>query len=217
MMLRTTGLRILVGLFVLAGALAGARETWAGGLVITGSGGPVPGTDPYYYYEFDVSLQPGFQWIPNDFFKINSLPGITPLNPSSNKTFLPDPGSASSYTGPFNFNPPVIKLTDESFPFASNVEWRNTTGTTITAESTEVFLGSFFVYTSVPLSDPPSSVSYCALSDDPGIPVFQSGTISLNSVPEPASVALLLSGTGFLALFLLQKRRRRPARLWHPT
>jgi len=223
MMLRTKGVRILVGLLVLGGVLAGVCEAQAGGITIKASGGPVGGSDPFFFYQFDVSLAPNFQWFPGDSFTIESLPGITPPNPpvgdTGNNPNLPSPGSSSGYSGPFSFGPPVITITDSTSPFASNVEWLNTTNTTITAGATGRSLGSFYVYTSVSLTGLPPTVTYIALSHDQnGDPDSQPpATIVLTSVPEPSSVVLFLCGTGVLSLILIRQRRRLSANLKHPV
>jgi hypothetical protein len=195
MMLQTTGVQILVRLLVLGAVLGGASETWAHGIIIKGSGGTVGGTDPYAFYEFNVSLAPDYQWLQNDYLTIESLPGITP-------------GSKSGYMGMYpDLGTPMITQTDFISPFASNVEWLNPSGT-IQAGSGGLVLGTFFIYTSVPLTNLPSTVSYVALSHDPdGNPDSQSGTITLSSIPEPTSVVLFLSGTGVLGLILLHRRR----------
>jgi hypothetical protein len=218
--LRRTGVPMVVGLLAL-GTLAGAREAWAGGILITASGGTVTGSDPYYFYEFDVSLAPGFRWFPNDYLTIETLPRITPANPplgqAGNNPNLPSPGATAGYSGPYKFALPTITLTDRSSPFASNVEWLNTTNATITAGSDGLFLGSFFVYTRLPLISLPTTLTYIAKSHGPnGNPYFQGPggntppvTIALASVPEPSAFVLCLSGTGFLSLFLFLFRRRR--------
>jgi hypothetical protein len=220
MILQRKGVRILWGLLVLTGMLAGTQDAGASGIVIKASGGAVSGSDPMFYYQFDVALSPGFQWFSNDYFQLESLPGVTPPNPPlgqlGNNPALPSPGSASGYIGPDTFGSPVITVTDTSAPFASNVEWLNTTGATITAGASGLSLGSFFVYTSVPLSSLPPTVTYIALSHDPnGNPYFQGPggnappvTIILASVPEPSSIVLLLSGASLLSLFLAPRRRR---------
>lgn len=219
MILRKTGLPIVIGLLAL-GMFTGVRDARAGGILIKASGGVVTGSDPLYYYDFDVTLAAGFQWFPNDYFTIEGLPGITPPNPPigqpGNDPDLPSPGSTSGYAGSYNFGSPVITLTDASSPFASNVEWLNTTGTTIMAGADGLALGSFFVYTTVPLSSLPPTVNYIALShDSDGNPYFQGPggdappvTIVLTSVPEPSSVVLLVSGTGLLSLLLLRRRQQ---------
>ncbi len=229
MIRQENGLPILVKILVFAVALAGTGEAWAGGIIIKASGGTVAGTDPFYYYEFDVSLAAGYQWFANDYFTIECLPGITPPNPplgeSGNNPNLPSPGSASSYTGTYNFGSPIITLTDSSSPFASNVEWLNTTGTTITAGASALSLGSFIVYTSVSLTSLPPTVTYIAQSHDSQGNVYIQGPggntppvmIELTSVPEPASVVLFLSATGLLSLFLLRQRRRLSGSLQHPA
>jgi hypothetical protein len=195
MMLKRTGVRILVRLLVLGAVFGGISETSAGGIVIKGSGGTVGGTDPIAVFEFSVSLAPNYQWFENDYFTIKNLPGITP-------------GSMSGYSGMYQFDKPMITLTDSNVPFASNVEWLNTTGTTISAGSGGLALGTFSIYTSVSLASLPPTVDYIALSHDPsGAPDSESGTITLTSVPEPSSVGLFLGGIGGVSLVLLRRRR----------
>lgn len=221
MILRKTGVSIVVGLLAI-GTLAGAREAWAGSILITASGGLVTGTDPFYYYDFDVSLAPGSQWVPN-YFMIEGLPGITPPNPprgnEGNNLHLPSPGSTSSYSGPYNFGPPVITLTDGSSPFSSNVEWLNTTSTTFRAGTDGLFLGSFFVETSVSLRSLPKAVTYIASSNGSSGNFYSEGQVTIQpaGIPEPSAIVLFLSGTGLLSLVLLGRRRGLSACPRHST
>ncbi len=45
---------------------------------VKGKSGQVNGSDPFFFYDFQITLQPTFQWENGDYFLVNSIAGITP-------------------------------------------------------------------------------------------------------------------------------------------
>jgi len=127
MTVRNKGAWVLAGLAALVVTSVGGREAQAGATVaaigVTGKSGQITGSDPFYFYDFQITLNAGFQWEQNDYFLVNSIAGVSPINPPvgtpGNNPNLPVPGSTSSQPAPFNA--PVITLLDSTTPFASSV------------------------------------------------------------------------------------------------
>lgn len=194
-----------------------ARAGAAGskGVIITGTGGPVQGTDPLILYTFDVSLAPGFSFVSGDYVEFVDVPGVRP-------------GALTGLSSPYlaGFSYPTITQTgtpsggatppySPTNTYTSDVKWIYT-GTTIPAGSD---IGIFSIQTSVSLTGPPVSVTYYALSTDtntdPPSSYFQGpggngppGVVVL-SVPEPASMVLLLTGAALPLFFIHRERQAR--------
>jgi hypothetical protein len=228
MTLRNKGAWIVAGLAAVGATVVGGPEALADsiveGIVISGSGGTVPGTDPYFFYDFQVTTAAGYQMNSLDYFEFQNLPGVTPAG------ILPElPGSSGSAyitdTG-YSFASPLFSLTgnprggatapyDPINTYTSNV-YCEYLGTTPIAGGTTI--GSFVIYTSVALTSLLPTVSYVAQSHDTttGDPFVQGpgGNVPAGSmfltVPEPSSLTLLLlAGAGPLPWLLIRERRRR--------
>jgi hypothetical protein len=228
MTLRNKGAWILAGLAAVGATVVDEHKAQAGslaqGLVITGSGGTVQGTDPFFFFVFQVSTVAGYDMDTLDYFEIQNLPGVTPAG------ILPSPpgssGSAYSTSTNYSFASPVISLTgsptggvtapyDPTNTYTSNVDWVYSGATTIPGGTS---LGSFTIYTSVSLTSLPTTLTYFAQShDSSGNPFVQGpggdapvGLIAVTLIPEPSSLTLLLlAGAGPLPLLLIRERRRR--------
>jgi len=215
---RMKGTWFLAGFGVLAAMVGDGREAHAGSTVIVITGGYKPGSgDPPYDYIFQVYLEPpdaGTNTITTgDSFTIDALPGVSPAN-------QPNPGDPASPTSEPN-NPPATiwvpsigNFTTAISPYASDITWAFNGNTPISAMAggSQVPLGQFVVETTASFSSPPLpngylinySFSYDGLtaSDTSSFPIFNL------SVPEPASVILLLAGAGTLSLYRLRERQR---------
>jgi hypothetical protein len=239
--------RLWTGLALLGAMVASGHQAQASlsGISITGSGGTVTGSDPYTYYSFDVYLAPGYQWDANDFFQINGLVGVTPLNPPNTRFFhghndkLPSPGSTSFYVPPddapsysnlnfSNLNNPIITITSPSPSnwspqtlYTSSVEWVNTSGQTLTGDSSG-FLGSFIILTSEPVPGVQPTVTFFAQSHTLGTQANPGGTLLLQNtaatltisdldavVPEPSTLIFLVSAAAMTPIPILVRRWRR--------
>jgi hypothetical protein len=216
MRLRNKSAWVLAGLAGLVVTFVGEREVQAGSINIVGKSGTVGGTDPFYFYDFQITLGAGYQLNPGDFVTINDIIGVTPVNIPGTGSFnsaLPVPGSFSSQPSPFDA--PIITLTDPTPNYTSNVEWQYPVGESpILGGASGTYLGDFIILTSVPLSNPQTSVTFDSSvhsqSAPTGPPVTQNGVmIAVSTIPEPSSVSLLLAGSAAIPLLLWSERRRR--------
>ncbi len=203
----------LLGITVLGMTLEAGRSAQAGGLKVTGGGLKQFG-EPYYFYEFEFYLQPGYQFLVGDSVTLEMLagvnytssyhaPGGSPSGPWA--TTLSDEG-----TGPIpNYFPPyTVPFADVTFFNAFNVV-QNTTGT-------QEFIGQFEALTAVNL--PPLPLSYFVDIDWTATLHTLGGTIEHDSgsviltiiIPEPASVILLSAGI-CLPIILQLRNRRQPS------
>jgi hypothetical protein len=218
MTVRNKGAWVLAGLAALVVTSVGGREAQAGATVaaigVTGKSGQVNGSDPFYYYDFQITLNAGFQWEQNDYFLVNSIDGVTPLNPPGhgNNPNLPTPGSGSIQPSP-NFSSPIITLLNSSPPYASSLEWINNSSTIVGAMPNGTYVGDFIIFTSVSVNNPEVSVTFDSqMHDSTGGIVDQTGvTVVFNAstVPEPSSVILFVTGATALPLLVLSQRRRK--------
>jgi hypothetical protein len=228
--------QLWVGLVVFGAMVVGEREARASlelsGITITGSGGTVPGTDPVFFYTFDVSIAPGYQMDPGDHFTINGLIGVSPLNFTNPS--LPIPGSFSLQPSPFNL--PVITITSSQIVqskvvYTSDVEWINpltffgglVPGSILRGGATGLDLGSFTIFTDdIPSSSIPSHLplTYSAKSHSTvgdGLFLQQPGgqnspppiTLDFVAAPEPSTWVFLLSAAAVAPLRILWVWRRR--------
>jgi hypothetical protein len=231
MRLRNKRAWILAGLAALGATVVGGHNAQASsiaqGIVIKGSGGTVPGTDPIFYYDFQVFVAAGYQMNTLDYFQFQNLPGVTAAG------VLPTPpgslGSTYTTNTSYFFATPVIYLTgsptggatspyDPTNTYTSNVNWEYVGATPIPGGT---LIGSFIIDTSVELTSLLTTVTYVAQSHDSstGDPFVQgpggnapAGNFVL-TIPEPSSLTLLLlGGVGPLPLLLICERRRRQRR-----
>ena len=191
------------GAMVAGGSAASAGTT---GVVVTGSGGFVPHTDPQAYYEFSVTLAAGYEFKPGDFFKVEGLLGVTPyISPAQ-------PGSQTIQPSPFGS--PAITVTSISGGIdTSSAEWENpltiagSPGITL-GGSGATFLGDFYIYTTQSISSLPEYVTVVAQSHNASGQVYtQTDSIMIASVPEPSSFLLLLAGMGLIPVVMYRGRR----------
>jgi hypothetical protein len=206
----------LAGLAALVVTFVGGQEAQSGtaapaAIGVKGKSGQVTGSDPFYYYDFQITLNATYQWENGDFFLVNSIAGVTPLNPPGphNNPNLPTPGSGSIQPSP-NFSSPIITLLDPTAPYASSLDWINNTNTIVGA-SGGTYVGDFIIFTSVSVLDPVASVTFDSqMHDSSGNIVTQTGvTVVFNAVPEPSSMILLVTGATAIPLLVLSKRRRK--------
>ena len=229
MALRINRSRSFVAVGMLAVMLAMSTDATAAGVIVKGTGGPVPGSDPFAFYDFEVSISAGYQLNGGDYFKFtmsdgnNGLLGITPPNPPGpgNITTLPTPGSGSFVVGPYQNSFPSATITlAATSPFASDVEWQYVGVSPIVGGPNGTLIGDFDVFTSVSIPVLPMTVTYVAQSHNTatGDPYVQGPggdappvTISLQSVPEPSSAILLALGScaAFPLLWIRERRRQR--------
>ena len=210
MVSRSNRVCLFLAVGVLATILANAGQAEGGstkGVAIIGTGGPVSGTDPLFFYDFKVYVTDGFSLWNNDYFTFLSLPGV-------------QPGAKTVVTSPYSFGNPIITPDPQGSMTSSDVEWQytgappNIVGGNVLGQP-GTFVGEFVIYTNVSMNSLPSTVLYDAQSHHTvshqiyiqNGPSGNQGVIPL-AVPEPSSVTLLLLGSSVLPLRWLYKRRR---------
>ena len=198
----------LAGLVMLVASSVGGRQARAKGIVIT-SGKTEQIGDPLYDYIFNVELNPGTTLLNGGYFTVYDIPGVVATS---------DTGAPNSYWGyslqatgitPPLFQPPLTPPIDGSL---ENVTWVYR-GPSITNNSPtqDLELGTFRVAT-IELSAPPTpTLIYVGTLD--GTTATTEGTVTVNSVPEPSSLILLLIGAGALPLYAFRSRWHRLAPL----
>ena len=78
----------------------------------------------------------------------------------------------------------------------------------IAPDTSDLNLGTFIVGSTTELDSPPvATVIYVGTLDGGGGSITQ-GTVSINSIPEPSSVILLLMGAVALPVVMLRERQR---------
>jgi hypothetical protein len=208
--IRATG--CILGLTLLATSLGTGGTARASGISITGGGIKQFG-DPFYYYIFELHMDPGYSFQLKDSITLHELAGVhTPGSTTSSPNGPPDP--SGPWTPVFtnqpdgllpNYSPPTtVHFADVTFLNAINVAGPYTS---------EKYLGEFRILTaqSLPLlpKDYTVTIDWTAMLHDPsGNLVDKSGTVTLGIItPEPTSILLLGAGVG-LPLFWTLRRRR---------
>ncbi len=232
----SSALAILAVIGVCNREASGAAVNAAKGIVITGSGGPVAGTDPLFTYTFRVYVADDFALTNGDYFTFSALAGVTAAGES---TPVGDAGSFSTVSSPFNTNTSIAfsypTITPVGYPdssatypysptdtFTSNVTWTYFGSSPIVGAGPDgTYVGTFSMETYVQLTSILPTVTYSAqshnydssLPDPIGTPYTQGPggdgpAVEINVVPEPASIVLLVGGAGVLPAVLVVQRRR---------
>jgi len=196
------GTWILAVLAAFAVLISSGREAHAkGGLVVT-MGMTQQTGDPTYEYIFNAELLAGSTLQNGGFFTIYDLPALT----AGALTSQPNIHWGASVQE-LGITPIGTVVSDN--PNIFNVTWQWNGASSIVAPPTsDLLLGTFIVGSTTELTSPPSATVVYVGSLD-GINASNQGTVSINSVPEPSSVILLLAGVGSLPLYWLRERRRR--------
>ncbi len=202
--------RLLLGLAVVGAILVGESEARAAGIKVT-MGKTQPIDDPVYEYQFDIELQAGTALDSGGYITIYDLAGVYSGSTTSQPGTPADPGLNWGSTVQLLGKSPTVgpSITDD--PTLYNVTWQ-WNGSTIPASATDKSLGVFTILTDLNSTPTPTPtlVNYVGSAD--GTTVSNSGTITVTTVPEPASVILLVIGAGALPLYASRKRRHHPAR-----
>jgi hypothetical protein len=195
---------ILAGLAVFVVVMVSGREAHAKGGIAVTSGMTKQTGDPTYEYLFEIELLPestlqtgGFVTIYDILYVPNPLTGQPNLEWGAETLLLGKTPQGFVPVPPDN-------------PNIFNVTWQ-WNGVPIVNNSTTSYLdlGTFIFGTTAELSSPPSETLVYVGSLN-GVTASNSGTITVNAIPEPSAILLLLTGVGALPVLWVRTRRRRP-------
>jgi hypothetical protein len=201
MALRLKGSYVLGVVVTLCGLVGGGRDAHAGGIVaVMATSTPVG--DPLFVYTFEVDLLPQSTLLPGGFITIYDIPFLTTpaltLQPILWGASVQNVGTTPSGTPP---------ITDD--PAVPNVTWQYNGSTPIPNNSTtsNLDLGNFQIGLTVELASAPTPTLLFVGSLGEGL-FANLGSVTVVGVPEPSSVALLLTGIAALPLFWHRHKTR---------
>jgi hypothetical protein len=201
MALRVKGSCVVAAVVALCGLVHGGRDAHAGGIVaVMATSTPVG--DPTFVYTFEVDLLPQSTLLPGGFITIYDIPFLTTpaltLQPIVWGASVQNVGITPSGT-------PAI--TDD--PAVPNVTWQYNGSTPIPNNSTtsNLDLGNFQIGLTVELASAPTPTLLFVGSLGEGL-FANLGSVTVVGVPEPSSVALLLTGIAALPLFWHRHKTR---------
>jgi PEP-CTERM motif len=203
MALRVTSSCVLAVAIALCALAGGGRDAHAGAIIAKKGTTTVVG-DPQFDYVFEIDLVAGSTLSPHGFITIYDIPFLgTPVLTSQPSTQW---GASVQDVG---ITPPGTPLTP---PFADDPTIPNVTwvynGTKIVNDTTsDIDLGTFIIGETVNLGFTPSPLLLFVGSLD-GLTFSNLGFVQVNAVPEPSSVALLLTGVVAVPLFWRCRKAR---------
>jgi hypothetical protein len=211
MALRVKRSYVLAVVVTLCGLVGGGRDAHAGGIVaVMATSTPVG--DPLFVYTFEVDLLPQSTLLPGGFITIYDIPFLTTpaltLQPILWGASVQNVGTTPSGTPP---------ITDD--PAVPNVTWQYNGAAPIPNNSTtsNLDLGNFQIGLTVELASAPTPTLLFVGSLGEGL-FTNLGSVTVVGVPEPSSVALLLTGIAALPLFWHRhKTRSRRLKVTNPV
>jgi hypothetical protein len=211
MALRVKGSYVFAVVVTLCGLVGGGRDAHAGGIVAVAATA-TPVGDPLFVYTFEVDLLPQSTLFAGGFITVFDIPFLgTPILTSQPNTLW---GASIQNLGITPTGTPPI--TDD--PTVPNVTWAYN-GPTIANNSatSDLDLGNFQIGLTVNLDSAPTPTLLFVGSLGEG--VFSNlGFVTVVGVPEPSSVALLLTGIAALPLFWHRhKTRSRRLKVTNPV
>ena len=208
MTLRMKGSWVLSGIIALS-ALAVYGSDAQAGAIIAKKGVTTPIGDPMFDYIFEIDLTPGSTLSTGGFITVVDIPFLVdPLTsqPMQWSETIQDVGSHPDGSVPVG-TPPHL---DD--PTIQNVTWIYNGPSITNNTNADIPLGDatnfdFIIGHTEQLDAPPSPTLLFIGSLD-GTNFSNSGFVTVNAVPEPSSVALLLVGVSTLPLVCLRNKNR---------
>jgi hypothetical protein len=213
MAVRGKGSYVFAVVVTLCGLVGGGRDAHAGGIVAV-MAVSTPVGDPTFVYTFEVDLLPQSTLSPSGFITVYDIPflGTTILTSQPNTLW----GASVQNLGMTPPDAPPLLIPDD--PAVPNVTWQYN-GPAIANDSatSNLDLGNFQIGLTVELASAPTPTLLFVGSLGEG--VFSNlGFVTVVGVPEPSSVALLLTGIAALPLFWHRhKTRSRRLKVTNPV
>ncbi len=204
MALRVKGSSVLAVAVTLCGLVGGGRDAHAGGIVAVAATA-TPVGDPLFVYTFEVDLLPQSTLFSGGFITIYDIPFLAPPILTSQPNSLWGESVQNLGMTPPDTPLPLPKPDDPAVP---NVTWVYD-GPAISNNSTtsNLDLGNFQIGLTVELDSAPTPTLLFIGSLGEGL-FTDLGFVTVVSVPEPSSVALLLTGIAALPLFWHRHKTR---------
>ena len=213
MALRVKGPSVLAVAVTLCGLVGGGRDAHAGGIVAVAATS-TPVGDPTFVYTFEVDLLPQSTLSGGGFITIYDIPFLAnPILTLQPNTLWGESVQNLGVTPPDS--PPLLIPDDPAVP---NVTWQYN-GPAIANDSatSNLDLGNFQIGLTVELASAPTPTLLYVGSLGGGLFTDQ-GLVTVVGVPEPSSVALLLTGIAALPLFWHRhKTRSRRLKVTNPV
>jgi hypothetical protein len=199
MTLRMKGSWVLSGIVALSALAVPAGDAQAGA-IIAKKGGTSQIGDPMFDYNFEIDLVANSTLSNRGFITIYDIPFLVGP-PLTNQPSLW--GESVQDIGITPNNSPAH--TDD--PSVPNITWIYNGPAIDNNTGNDMVLGTFTIGRTGELSSPPSATLLFIGSLD-GTNYSNMGFVTVNVVPEPSSVALLLVGVSALPLVWLRNKRR---------
>jgi hypothetical protein len=199
MTLRMKGSWVLSGLVALTALAVPVGDTQAKGIVAK-SGMTSQIGDPMFDYIFQIDLLPNSTLSNGGFITVYDVPFLQGPPLTSQPSLW---GESAQDIGITPLNSPP-HMDDPTVP---NITWIYNGAAIDNNTNTDMVLGSFVVGRTGELASAPSPTLLFIGSLD-GTDYSNMGFVTVNAVPEPSSVALLLVGVSTLPLVWLRNKRR---------
>ena len=193
---RVKGSCIVAAVVAFCGLVHGGQDAHAGGIVaVLATSTPVG--DPTFVYTFEVDLLAQSTLSPGGFITIYDIPFLgTPILTSQPNTLW---GASVQNLGITPPDAPPLLIPDNSA--VPNVTWQyNGPAIVNNSATSNLDLGNFQIGLTVELASAPTPTLLYVGSLGGGLFTDQ-GLVTVVGVPEPSSVALLLTGIAALPLF----------------
>ena len=200
MTLRMRGSWVLSGIIALS-ALAVPMADAQAGAILAKTGMTAQVGDPMFDYIFEIDLQANSTLSNGGFITIYDIPFLVGTPLTSQPTLW---GASAQDIGITPLNTPPNLVDNPTVP---NITWIYNGPTLVNSTNSDMDLGDFIIGRTGELDSPPSATLLFIGSLD-GINYSNNGFVTVNVIPEPSSMALLLVGVSTLPLVWIRNKRR---------
>ena len=202
MTLRMRGSWVLSGIIAMS-ALAVPMADAQAGAILAKKGMTAQVGDPMFDYVFEIDLQANSTLFTGGFITVYDVPFLAGPPLSSQPPIW---GASVQNTGITPLNTPEHDI-DMDNPTIPNITWIYHGPTLVNSTNSDMDLGDFRIGRTGELDSPPSATLLFVGSLD-GTNFSNDGFVTVNVIPEPSSMALLLVGVSTLPLVWIRNKRR---------